>query len=278
MTEQKERSAWRRLPMLAACVLLVACAAGPRPPRQYGWTMDSVSNACLKNTANCPPVVGQQPATVSAASGSLVGAAVAGGVLIERGRGLEEEETAAINKALEECADEARSEVMLKYFENGRPTREECEEVMGTDRRGQPITRAMQLGLEQHEVALRCAEEQLSKIKPGGFILSPRYRYDPNTGKTEYLPREVVEELLRQGRSEELRGTLEPDIVIHDRDLRRVQDAYDFKFPCMNTGSRIPWRQYPQGHSHSGRSQGQLYKDALKVDPARVQPHVGVGR
>lgn len=108
------------------------------------------------------------------------------------------------------------------------------------DRRGQPITRAMQLGLEQHEVALRCAEEKLSKIKPGGFILSPRYRQDSNTGKTEYLPRKVVEELLRQGRGEELRGTLEPDLVIHEENLRRVQSVYDFKFPCVNTDRRLP--------------------------------------
>lgn len=278
MSQQTEWSAWSLRTMLGACLFLLACAGGPRPAQQYGWTFDSVSNACLKNPANCPPALGQQPAAVSAASGSVVGVAVMGGVLIQRGRALEEEETAAIDDALEECADDARSEVMLKYFENGRPTREECEEVVGTDRRGQPITRAMQLGLEQHELALRCAEERLSKIKPGGFILSPRYRHDPSTGKTEYLPREVVEELLRRGRGEELRGTLEPDIVIHEGDPRRVQDAYDFKFPCMNTGSRTPWRLYPQGHPHSGRHQGEMYTEALGVRPARVQPHLGVGR
>jgi hypothetical protein len=240
--------------------------------------MDSVSNACLKNPANCPPVLGQPSAAASVASGSLAGAAVMGGVLVQRGRDLEEEERAAIDNALAECADEARSEIMLKYFENGRPTREECDEVMGTDRRGQPITRAMQLGLEQHEVALRCVEEKLSKIKPEGFILSPRYRHDPSTGRTEYLPREVVEELLRQGRGEELRGTLEPDLVIHEENLRRIQSVYDFKFPCMNTDRRLPWREYPEGHPYGGRNQGDLYKDALGPVPKRVQPRVGVSQ
>jgi hypothetical protein len=206
-----------------------------------------------------------------------VGVAVAGGLLVRPSRDLEENERAAIDKALAECADEARSEIMLKYFGRG-PTREECEEVVGTDRRGQPITRAMQLGVEQHEVALRCAAEKLSKLKPGGDSLSPRYSYDPGTRRTEYIPREIVEELLRQGRGEELRGTLEPDIVIHEEDPRRVQDAYDFKFPCMSTGKRSPWRQYPKGHPHGGKDQGELYQQALRVNPARVQPHLGVSR
>jgi hypothetical protein len=164
---------------------------------------------------------------------------------------------------------------MLKYFNRG-PTREECEEVVGMDRRGQPITRAMQLGVEQHEVALRCAEELLSKLRPSGFSISPRYRYDPKTGKTEYIPREIVEELLRQGRSDELKGTLEPDIVISEESPRRVQAVYDFKFPCVNTGDRSPWRKYPKGHPHEGYDQGEMYERALRTEPARVQPRVGV--
>ncbi len=270
---QRAKSSMR---MLLACTLLTACVSGPRPPGQYAWTMDSVSNACLKNPANCPPVVGQQ--TVSGATvASGVGAAVAGGLLVRAGRDLEENERAAIDEALAQCADEARSEVMSKHFGRG-PTREECAELVGTDRRGEPITRAMQLGVEQHELALRCAAEKLNKLKPGGFSLSPRYRYDPDTGRTEYIPREVVEELLRQGRGEELRGTLEPDIVIHEENPRRVQEVYDYKFPCVNKSEMSPWRKYQKGHPYAGRNQGELYRDALRVRPARVQPHLGVGR
>ncbi len=262
--------------MLGACVLHVACVGGHGAARQYG--LDTVSNTCLRDPANCPPVLGQHAAaSTTVASGSLVGAAVAGGLLVRPSRELEENERAAIDQALAECADNARSEVMLKYFNRG-PTREECEEVVGTDRNGQPITRAMQLGVEQHEVALRCAAEKLSKLRPGGFTLTPRYRFDPRTGKTEYIPREVVEELLRQGRGEELRGTLEPDLVIHEENPRRVQDAYDFKFPCMNTSNRSSWRNYPKGHPYSGRSQGEMYGEALGVKPGLVQPHLGVGR
>lgn len=201
-----------------------------------------------------------------------------GGGLVRPGRDLELEERAAIEKALEECADGARSEILLKYFKDGRPTREECQEVVGMDPRGQPITRAMRLRREQHEMALRCAEEKLSKIKPGGFSLSPRYRFDPKTRRTEYIPREAVEELLRQGRGAELRGTIEPDIVIHEGDPRRIQDVYDFKFPCMATDQRAPWRRYPEGHPYQHEHQGEVYQEALGRLPARVQPHVGAFR
>jgi hypothetical protein len=263
--------------MLGTCVLLVACVGGHGAAQQYG--LDTVSNTCLRNPANCPPVVGQHAAaSTTVASGSLVGAAAAGGLLIRPSRDLEENERAAIDKVLAECADDARSEVMLKYFKDGRPTREECEEVVGTDRRGQPITRAMQLGVEQHEVALRCAAEKLNKLRPGGFTLTPRYRFDLKTGKTEFIPPEGVEQLLRQGRSEELRGTLEPDLVIHEGDPRRVQDTYDFKFPCMNTGNPSPWRKYPEGHPYEMRNQGDIYQEALGRSPARVQPRLGVYR
>lgn len=111
------------------------------------------------------------------------------------------------------------------------PLREECNEQVGEDSRGEPITRAMQLGVEQHQVALQCAEKWLRELKPRGFSLSPRYRYDSTTGKAEHIPRETVNELLKQGRSAELRGTLEPDVVIHRGAPHQVQAVYDFKFP-----------------------------------------------
>jgi hypothetical protein len=202
----------------------------------------------------------------------MVGAAV-----IQASHSLDAELRARIDAALAECADAARSEVMLKHF--GRsPTREECKEVVGTDSKGQPITRAMQLGLEQHALALQCAEKRLQELKPGGFSIQPRYRVDPKTGKAEYLPREVVETLLRQGRSSELRGTIEPDIVIHEGQAHRVQDVYDYKFPCAPGSKRSDWRTYPEGNPHAGKPQGEVYQKALGGEPARVQPHLGVYR
>jgi hypothetical protein len=203
---------------------------------------------------------------------------VLGAVVIRSSDSLDKELQARIDKELSECATGARLEVMSRHFKDRGPTQEECAERVGTDSQGRPVTRAMQLGVEQHEVALRCAEARLKKVKPGGFSLSPRYRVDPQTGRAQYIPREVVEELLRQGRGAELRGTIEPDIVIHEGQPQRVQDVYDFKFPCVNTDEPSPWRRYPKGSPHADLNQGQVYEKAFGEIPARVQPHVGVQR
>ena len=84
--------------------------------------------------------------------------------------------------------------------------------------------------------------------------------------------------MLSQGRGVELRGTLEPDIVIHAGKPHQVQAVRDFKFPCVNSGKWVGWREYREGHVHEGMHQGDLYMNALKVSPARVQPHLGVKR
>jgi hypothetical protein len=183
---------------------------------------------------------------------------------------------ASIRQALKECADQARSEVMYQHFQRS-PTRQECQEVVAYDSQGQPVTRAMLLGREQHKAALACAELRLRQLKPGGFTIAPRYRYDPSTGLTRFIPPEEVKALLEQGRTAELLGTIEPDLVLHlPGQPLHVQHVFDFKFPCVNTDNPIRWRDYPDGHPHQGKSQGRLYKDALKAEPLRVQPHIGV--
>jgi hypothetical protein len=101
-------------------------------------------------------------------------------------------------------------------------------------------------------------------------------RYDSTTGKAEHIPRETVQELLRQGQSAELRGTLEPDVVIHGGAPHQVQAVRDFKFPCVNTDQRSSWRKYPPGRADRIGNQGDLYTRALRVTPRRVQPHLGV--
>jgi hypothetical protein len=197
--------------------------------------------------------------------------------VIQVSHSLDEELQSRIDEALAECADAARSAVMLKHFQRS-PTREECNEQVGTDSKGKPITRAMQLGVEQHAIALQCAEHKLNELKPGGFSIKPRYRVDPRTGQAAYMPRKEVEALLSQGRGAELRGTIEPDIVIHEGQPHQVQDVYDYKFPCVNTSQRTPWRKYPKGHTHEGSTQGDVYREALGGKPARIQPHLGVSR
>jgi hypothetical protein len=286
---QVSRSAQCRWPCLALVAWLTAC--GPtahRPPRTYKQGLDSASNVCIRNPANCPPVLGAQPAPTTAApivrhasrppSPSLsraqraalnIGAA-AGAIDLAIDATLE----LPIRKALSQCADEARSTVMLKHFGERGPTLEDCNQVVGVDRKGEPITRAMQLGNEQHEVALLCAQERLEELKPGGFSISPRYRIDPLTGRAQLIPREQVKALLNQGRSAELLGTIEPDIVIHAGNPQQAQLTFDFKFPCVN-GGQPPWRRYSAGHPYDGFSQKDVYR-ALGKRIFRVIPRWGI--
>jgi hypothetical protein len=277
---------------LSVSVLWLACGT-VRPSRgQYAQTTDSATSACRRAPELCTPGPGEQAAVVPrlrlvpppaplpppGMGVPSIAAAVIGAMVIKSSDSLDAELQASIDKALGECATQARLEVIARNFENRRPTQEECAEQVGTDSQGRPITRAMQLGVEQHQLALVCAEEKLKKLKPGGFSISPRYRVDPETRRGEYIGPEVVEALLRQGRGAELRGTIEPDIVIHEGQPQRVQDVYDFKFPCVNTDKPSRWRSYPKGHPHELLNQGQLYQEALGGVPGRIQPHVGVIR
>ncbi len=182
-----------------------------------------------------------------------------------------------IRKVLDECADAARSTIMAKHFGNKEPTREECNKKVGQDHKGRPITRAEQLGNEQHEAALRCVEKRLSELKPDGFSIKPRYGRNARTGVVEHIPAERVEALLREGRASELLGTIEPDLVVHtERAPHSIQAVYDFKFPCLS-GHKSRWRDYPDG-PHQGRTQGEVYKEFLGVEPGLVTPRGGVSR
>jgi len=271
---------------LCASLVLAGCSASRQgTPRQYAQARDSATEASLTRPELAVPQVGEKLPVVPPlrfprppAAGLLATAGAMGGMVVTGAdKSLAPELLERIQEALAECADMARAEVMLKYFGGGRPTAEKCNEEVGKDSRGKPITRAMQLGVEQHRVALQCAEEELGKLKPGGFSLLARYRYDSVTGRAEYIPRDTVKKLLDQGKGVELRGTLEPDVVIHiEGSPHQVQAVYDYKFPCVNTDRQSQWREYPEGSAHAGRSQEDVYSEALKVTPLRVQPHLGV--
>ena len=141
---------------------------------------------------------------------------------------------ARVEKALAECADQARTDVLLRRTGGRSPTPDECRETVAVDSQGNPVTRAMQFGEEMHRVAFPCAEEALSKLRPGGYTIEPRYLYNRATGEVTYLSPEEEATLLSQGRGRELLGSLVPDIAIHDANPLPVLDVFDFKFPCVN--------------------------------------------
>jgi hypothetical protein len=137
--------------------------------------------------------------------------AAAGGSAVVRA--LEKPVADLIEKALAECADLARSEVLLRHrsdFAGPSPTREECKQQV-KDATGRRVTRAMQLGMEMHQVALKCAEEKLARLRPGGFSLEPRYRYDRKSGETQLVSEEAAQALRESGNGGELQGTLVPE-------------------------------------------------------------------
>jgi hypothetical protein len=261
--------------VIALCAFLGACASHPGfgAPRHYAYD-NTVSAACRNNSANCPPLAGEAPTT---APGHAV--ASAGYTAHQVLRALDEDTQARIAEALKKCAEDARLEVLLRYdgfFKGVGPSPDECKEEV-IDRTGRRITWAMKLGLEMHEVALKCAEEVLGKLRPGGFSIEARYQYDPETRQTRWIRPDEEKALRESGNGGELLGSLKPDIVIHAGDPLRVQAVYDFKFPCTNTDRMPKWGQYDSG-PYEGRSQGEVYEEAFAQEAFRVAPHIGVVR
>ncbi|HEX8434693.1 hypothetical protein [Archangium sp.] len=183
---------------------------------------------------------------------------------------------AQLDKVMEECVELAEQTV-----DRRRPTWEildasRCKQEVGTDARGKPVTRAMQLGNEKHEEAFQCVEEKLGELIPGHYSLEQRYRYDRKTGKLELVSQGEEQQLMRQGRQRELLGTIQPDVVIHSGDPLQVRAVYDFKFPCI-PGSPPTWTVYKRP-PYQDLSQGAVYQDAFKAPTARVAPGKGVIR
>jgi hypothetical protein len=182
---------------------------------------------------------------------------------------------ARVEEAILECVKDADFQLNERYF-GGSPTREQCAEVVGQDARGEPVTRAMQLGREKHQLALECIRKKLQELRPGGFSLEQRYRLDEASGRWVPLSRGEVEALLRAG-GKALVGTLEPDVVIHTGNAAEVLDVLDLKFPCPGT-REAQWGSYPPGHPFRKLNQGEAYQQAFGGNPARVSPRWDIKR
>jgi hypothetical protein len=256
---------------LLASVLLMACHAGVAgrvTPGHYAQSIDSASSSCRTNPALCAHVAGEETIVPQAGqrlaefSISLTAAALV--LSAEHKRNIEEK--------LTHCANEARTAVLLQHMQGRSPTPEECREVKEFG--GRVRTRAMFFGEEMHRLALQCAQRELNVLRPGGFSIEPRYRYDKNTGQRELISPEREEALLEEGCYNELRGTIKPDIVIHSGNPLAPQAVYDFKFPCVSNDSAF-WCLYTRG-PHHGRQQNEVYLEALGVQPFKIIPWQGV--
>jgi hypothetical protein len=235
-------------------------------------SMDSASSACRQNPLYCAAVAGEE-SVVPMTAGTQ--AASAGASLAAVLKLFEDEQRERVEQVLKNCVEQANFEVNQRRF-GGNPTPAQCAEQVGVNAKGQTETRAMRLGTEKHKVAFRCIQENLSRERPGGFSLEQRYRYDIQSNKTTLVSEKEAKALLREGRGEELRGTVRPDIVIHNGDPLQAHAVYDLKFQCP--GSNQPqWRDYEEvGHPFYGFTQGDIYEKALKGVVAIVAPIWGI--
>jgi hypothetical protein len=270
---------------LLALVLQVACITTTGAPRGGHYAHDnSVSAACRQNPANCAALSGREAAITRIAEAGTTVASIGAALRV-----LDNLTRASIEQALAECANLARSEVLLRYphtFKDPAPDADECN-AWTVDATGRSVTWAMRLGTEMHEVAARCAQEQLSSLRPGGFSVESRYRYDSRTGQWKQVSPQEERALEESGNRGELRGSLKPDVVIHSGNPSNVLAVYDFKFPCINprTYEEITgWERYPRGHSYQGQTQEEMYNELLGANnlsgqnAARIVPRWGVIR
>lgn len=268
-----------RLWLAVVCgVVLVGCAGTPeRRGRTEGYRLDSASAGCRQSLTACAAATGKEAVTPGMQAARVVATAAAVTAEVLR---LFKEQQGLLEQALAECADLARSTVLLELLNGKSPTAEQCRAEVERDAKGRPVTLAMKLGTGMHKVARECAQARLEKLRPGRFSLEPRYLYDSTTKKGRLISREKEQSLLKNGPLSELRGSLVPDVVIHSGDPRQALAVYDFKFPCANTEDITRWSNYSPDSPYSGLTQEQAYQRALDLaePPLRIQPRYGVIR
>ncbi|RKH52749.1 hypothetical protein D7X55_02505 [Corallococcus sp. AB049A] len=182
-----------------------------------------------------------------------------------------------LEKQLTACAVQAEQVGNARFFQDRPPTRQECAEVVEQDRCGNPVTRAMFLGKQKHVLALQCAEQVLKKLWPAPFSIEQRYRYYPHARMVESISQEKEARLLADGCTDELRGTIKPDIVLHENRSQLLKSVLtlDFKFPCPD--SNLPqWTQYGRGSPYEDMSQRTLYQNALGGQALLISPRYGL--
>lgn len=261
----------RRRQVWAVLIGTVATGCAARPER-YGF--DSATSACRRNPAACARMTGEETLLPGGSQALRVAASIgtAGDAALRLWKAAERD---AIEEALEACADDARSTVLLERFHGRTPTPEECRHEVARDAQGASITWAMKLGSEMHQLALECARQRLAELRPGGFSVEPRYRRGTQDAAWEVIAENEAQALIQQRRASELKGTLVPDIVIHMGSPNQALVVYDFKFPCVGDEPST-WRVYPRGHPYAGRTQKFMYEQALRARAFRIIPRWGV--
>jgi hypothetical protein len=176
---------------------------------------------------------------------------------------LDEAEVARVEDVLVRCAKEADVQVNEREYGQGKyPSDTECERVVGKNKHGEALTRAMQLGTMKHELAFACLERELGQEFSDHLTREPRYGKKP-PGEQYVL-------------TEEGTGSLLPDVVLHlVRDANKIQFVYDFFFPCTAKS-----RSYPLGREARNLLAKQNKYTPLggNKKPALVTRQLGISR
>jgi hypothetical protein len=254
-----------------ACVMLSACAGGSARSRHgdLGF-VDTETVGRARHAAHLARQVAASVATQAAVSPMV--RAVPPALLAL----MQDHSANALEERLKECAVQAERVGNTRYFEGRPPNRAECSEIVAKDRCGKGITRAMDLGKKKHVLALECAEGVLKERWPAPFSIEQRYRDYAHAQLVETLSKEKEAQLIADGCTEELWGTLKPDIVLHgDDNLLKAILILDFKFPCPKE-NRPRWTVYGADSVYAGTSQNEVYRNALGGTPLLISPYAGV--
>ncbi|RYZ41580.1 MAG: hypothetical protein EOO71_11500 [Myxococcaceae bacterium] len=253
-----------------ACALLAACASGPQRSGHGDLQLDTHTVGNARHAAVLAQEVAASNATRAAAS-TLIRHVPAVMALMQSHNAVGE-----LEERLAACAVHAEEQGNALFFNKRPPTQEECRERVEWDECGKPVTRAMWLGQQKHVLALECAREVLDELWPAPYSIEQRYRVYLNAGFVETISPEKEANIIARGCTEELRGTIKPDLVLHaDRNLLKAALTLDFKFPCPDTNTP-QWAEYGKSSPYAGLTQGTVYKKALGGQALLISPGTGV--
>ncbi|HEX5747316.1 MAG TPA: hypothetical protein VFZ09_13820 [Archangium sp.] len=262
---------WRLARLLLTSLLLGACATRPGHPGaapRGDLRLDSETVARMRY-AGLVRGTGTAVSSTTLAVGATLALATPVVLAVyhhNRDKVLE------LQESLAECARMAEHRVNSDHFGDRPPTREECGEELEVDGCAEPITRAMLLGRQKHDLALACARDVLTRLWPAPFSIEQRYRYYRASKIVATISREKEQQLIEQRCTEDLWGSIKPDIVLHsDYNLLQAAIIIDLKFPCPP--SKPPtWRRYGPKSAYPNSTQGEVYKKALGGEVVLLTP------
>jgi hypothetical protein len=258
--------------MLALFILLLqaACVTGAQLGTRVvsSWSggqsgvPSSYKQSCALNAVCAAPAAGGELVVPTTVQKLAEAAEVVQGLLTLKDF-LDEAEVARVEKVLVQCAKEADYQVnQREYPKEGYPSDTECNRVIGYDKDGEKVTRAMELGTMKHDSAFSCVERELGRELSDHLTREPRYGKKP-PGEEYAL-------------TDKRTGSLVPDIVLHlVRDANKIQFLYDFLFPCTAKSKSDPLGYQRQ----TLRMKLDKYKDLPgEKRRALVTPQLGISR